>query len=253
MAITHFDTDPSGDFQANSNTGNGWVGAAAGDMLIMLVGGKPYNGAVSLDIPGYQRIGNTRFTDGTTAAGTDSGSMFVEAWWREWDGIEAFPQLVEGVPAWNVTYQGTMGFRKDPSETWDTPVIVGGGDATSGTGFSVTAGSNPGIVTGDHCITFAAFMSDACTPCASHITPTATGVTFTNTHDPATDPETTTGGDMGMCQTRSTVSGTASAAPVLAATLAAAGTGSAALIRLRVTAAIPRTPLLSPYPSILAH
>jgi hypothetical protein len=61
-------------------------------------------------------------------------------------------------------------------------------------------------------------------------------VTFTDTHDPATDHENTTGGDFGSCVTRSTVSGTASAAPVLAATLAASHTGSAELIRLRATA-----------------
>ena len=69
----------------------------------------------------------------------------------------------------------------------------------------------------------------------AHITPTATSATFTNTHDPATDPESTTGFDMGMCLTRSTLTGTASAAPVIAATLAAAHTGTAVFIRLRVS------------------
>jgi hypothetical protein len=192
MAIT-----PTGnggaDFQASSSTGNGVPAPAAGDMFILLVGGKPYDGAVSLDEPGWQRIGDTRFTDGTTAAGVDTGSMFVEAWWRIWDGVEGIPQLVEGTPAWNITGQIEYGFHKDESDTWETPVIVGGGDATAGTGFSVTADSNPGITTGDYCISFAAFRSDAATPCSSHLTPTATGATFTNTHDPATDPETTTG------------------------------------------------------------
>lgn len=211
-------------------------GTTTGDMMILLVGGKPYNATFGAShAPGWTQIGSP-FTDGTTAAGNDTGSMQVTAWYKEHDGSEADPLVDEGGTAFNSMTGLVMTFSKGAGETWETPVIAGGGDATAGTGFSVTCGSDPGVTTGDHCISFAAFRSDSATPCSSHLTPTQTGVTFSNTHDPATDPETNAGGDMGMCITRSTVSGTGSAAPVLAATLGGSHTGSAAFIRLRVSA-----------------
>lgn len=209
-----------------------------GDMMILLVGGKPYNATFGASMaPGWTQL--SVFTDGTAAAGNDSGSMQVTAWYKEHDGSEADPLVDEGGTAFNSMTGIVMTFSKDGGDTWSTPVIVGGGDATAGTGFSVTAGSDPGVTTGDHCISFAAFRSDSATPCSSHLTPTQTGITFSNTHDPATDPETGAGGDMGMCITRSTVSGTSSAAPVMAATLGGSHTGSAAFIRLRVSSGTP--------------
>jgi hypothetical protein len=237
MAIAHVAT---GTALFGVNTFSPVVGSeAATHMMILLVGGKPYNASITVPTSGWTEIGSG-FTDGTTAAGVDTGSMVVRAYYKEaTSGAETDPAVTEGGTAFNVVGGLVMVFSKDGSEVWDTPVAVGGGDASAGTGFSVTGGSNPGITAGDHCISFAAFRSDAATPCSSHLTPTATGATFTNTHDPATDPETTSGGDMGMCATRSTLTGTASAAPVMAATLAASHTGSAMFIRLRVSTPVP--------------
>lgn len=207
-----------------------------GDMMILLAGGKPYNAGVSVATSGWNALSS--FTDGTTAAGVDVGSMQVRAWYKEAaSDTETDPTISNGSPAINVFGGIIMVFSKDAGDTWQTPVIVGGGDATAGTGFSVTAGSDPGVAAGDVCISFAAFRSDAATPCSTHLVATQTGVTFSNTHDPGTDPETNAGGDMGMCINRATVSGTGSAAPVIAATLAASHTGSAAFLRLRITPA----------------
>jgi hypothetical protein len=259
MPITAIGISDSSSGAASLSLNIGLDPPTGGDLAIVLVCGKPYNSTVTSVVQAtgkaFTLIGAARFTDGTVAAGADSGSMFVEAWYRIQDGTESSDAVVvtEGATAWNAVFALGYMFTKDVGETWETPVIVGGGDATSGTAFSVTGGSDPGIVTGDHTLAFAAFMSDACTPCSVHLTPTATGVTFTNTHDPATDEETTVGGDMGTCVTRSTVSGTSAAAPVLAATLAANGTGSAALIRLRVIAAVQRVTRFTSYPQILAH
>jgi hypothetical protein len=229
VAIAHRSTGAA-NFAANSvliNRGS----PQEGDMMLMLVAGKPFDGDVSVDIAGWTEL--AAFTNGSVAAGVDVGSMQVTAFWKECSASESNPTLVEGTPAWNVFGGLIMSFSKDASETWETPLIVGGGDSSAGTGFSVTAGSNPGVTAGDVCVCFAGFRSDAATPCSTHLVATQTGVTFTNTHDPATDPETTSGGDMGMCVNRATVSGTGSAAPVLVATLAAAHTGAAAFIRLR--------------------
>ena len=162
--------------------------------------------------------------------------MFVEAWWKVATADpEANPTVTEGATVWDVVGGIVMCFSKDIGDVWSTPAVVGGGDATSGTGFSVTGGSDPGVVAGDHCVSYAAYKSDAATPCSSHLVATQTGVTFSNTHDPSTDPESTTGFDMGMCINRATTTGTSSAAPVMVATLAASHTGSAMFIRLRTT------------------
>jgi hypothetical protein len=230
MTISHRATGAAV-FGANSITPVIPASAQAGDMLLLLVAGKPYNAGVS--VSGWTQL--STFTDGTVAAGTDVGSMFVTAWYKEHDGSEANPTVTEGSPTWSIVGALIMVFSKSAGDTWNTPAMVGGGDATAGTGFSVTAASNPGVTAGDACVSFAGFRSDAATPCSTHLVATQTGVTFSNTHDPATDPETTSGGDMGMCVNRATVSGTGSAAPVIAATLAASHTGSAGFIRLRIT------------------
>lgn len=199
--------------------------------MLLLCGGKPFNSSVS--VSGWTQL--QTFTDGTTAAGVDTGSMFVTAWYKEHSGSESDPTVTEGGTAWNVVGAGIVVFQKGGGESWNTPTDTGGGDATAGTDFSVTGAADPEVTAGDFVVSFAAFRSDAATPCSSHLVQTSTGITYSNTHDPGTDPETTTGGDMGMCVNRASAdSGTSSAAPVISATLAASHTGSAQFIRLRV-------------------
>lgn len=198
--------------------------------MLLLAGGKAFNASVS--VSGWTQL--NRYENGTDVPASDGGSMFVTAWWKEHDGSEANPTLTEGATTWNVVGAGIISFSKDTVDTWVTPVMRGGGDASAGTGFSVTTESDPGVQTGDVCVSFAAFNSDGATPCSSHLVATQTGVTFSNTHSPSTDPETTTGSDMGMCANYGSASGTGSAAPVIAATLAGSFAGSAGLIRLRV-------------------
>lgn len=215
-------------------------GHATGDMMLLLVAGKPHDSGWSVATTGWASLGE--FSPGTVAAGVDVGSMKVEAWWKQaTSGAETNPTVTEGTPTWNVVGAIIVVFSKTAGEVWSTPQFVGGGDLTVNTAFSVTCNADPGITVDDHCVSYAGYASDGATPCSSHITPTATGVTFTNTHDPATDPESSSGGDMGVCVTRSTVTGTSSAAPVLTATLAANAEGAAGLVRLRATTPPPAT------------
>src|SRR5687768_16637493 len=86
MPITHLSTGAPTDGFASFSPDSGFDDSLmqVGDLLLCLIAGKPYNAAVtSVASNGvtYTRIGDTRFTDGTVAAGTDAGSMFVEAWY----------------------------------------------------------------------------------------------------------------------------------------------------------------------------
>ncbi len=214
-----------------------------GDMMILAVGTKPYNGANSISVAtGWTSIGSA--TDGTVAAGTDTGSMKTELFYKiATSDTETNPQVDNSSN--NVSGAVIIVFQKAANETWDTPVGAGGGDASAGTGFSVTASSNPGITAGDLLVGYAAIRSDAGTQ--SSITITATGATMgAFTESPATDLATTSGGDMAMSGGYVAVSsGTASAAPVYASTLAASHTGSAFIVRLRVIPNVAPTVTLS--------
>ena len=137
-----------------------------GDMMLLIAGGKPFGWAVGASpaSQGWTSLGT--FTDGSVAASAaDLGSMKMEVWYKQaLSDTETDPTITES-GTWDVVGGIVMVFSKGASEAWATPVMVGGGDATAGTGFSVTAGSNPGITAGDHCVSAGAFRSDAATPC----------------------------------------------------------------------------------------
>ena len=208
------------------------AGAVSGDMMLCFYGSKPYNGAPTID-QGWTNLGNA--TDGTIAAGVDVGSMQTRVFYKIHTGTETDPLVTNATV--NVNAAVIIVFQKDAGQNWVTPVGAGGGDATAGTGFSVTASSDVGHTSGDMLVGFASMRSDAATQSA--ITITATGLTVgTFTESPTTDLATTLGGDMAMSGGYvAATAGTSSAAPVYASTLAAAHTGSAFMVRLRQEAA----------------
>ncbi len=202
-----------------------------GDMMLCLYGTKPYSDAPTIN-QGWTSLGYA--TDGTTAAGVDVGSMQTRVFYKiATSDTETDPTITNSTN--NISTAVIIVFQKSAGESWFTPVGAGGGDASAGTGFSVTASSDVGHTTGDMVVAAAAFRSDAATPTTARAV-SITGCTLgAYTQAPATDPETTSGGDMGMtCGYVPVNSGTSSAAPVMTATLGAAHTGSAYLVRLRV-------------------
>ncbi len=204
------------------------AGSVAGDMMILAYGTKPFNDAPTID-QGWTSIGSA--TDGTVVDGVDVGSMQTRLYYKIHTGTETNPTVTNGTN--NISGAVIIVFQKSASEAWDTPMGAGGGDATAGTGFSVTASANPGITAGDLLIGYAAIRSDAGTQSA--ITITATGATMGAFTESPADLVTTGGGDMAMSGGYAAVSsGTASASPVYASTLAVAHTGSAFIVRLRV-------------------
>jgi hypothetical protein len=228
MAITPRATGTYVDGTANIQPGIPG-GATAGDMMILLYATKPYNDVPTID----QNWGLLGFaTDGTTAAGVDVGSMQVRAYWKVHTGSETNPTITNSTN--NVSAAVIIVFQRTSSSyQWVSPVGAGGGDATAGTGFSITASRNFGISANDVLVAMAAFRSDAAVPGA--LTLAATTATIGSvTKSPGTDLASGTGGDIGMTVGYASASGSAAtAAPVLSATLAASHTGSGIIVRLR--------------------
>lgn len=210
-----------------------------GDMMVCVYGTKPFDDVPTIDQGWSDLLGST---DGTVAAGVDIGSMQTRLFYKiATSDTEPNPIVTNSTN--NISTAYILVFSKGASETWSTPVAEGGGDATAGTGFSVTVGSDIGIRAGDFVVVGCAFRSDAATPVTANVDITATGCTFTDTKALATDPETTSGGDMGMSgDIAECTAGPSSAAAVITATLAASHTGSARIARLRVTNPVLATP-----------
>jgi len=204
-----------------------------GDLMICLYGTKPYSDAPTID-QGWTDLGYA--TDGTVGAGPDVGSMQTRVFYKISTSDTEIDPIVTNATN-NVSTAVIIVFQKGAGDTWITPVGAGGGDATAGTDFSVTASADVGHTTGDMVVAAASFRSDAATPTTARAV-SITGCTLgTYVQSPTIDPKTASGGDMSMtCGYVPVNSGTSSAAPVMTATLGAAHTGSAYLVRLRVSA-----------------
>jgi hypothetical protein len=210
------------------------AGAAAGDLMLCFVACKEFNSVQTMN-QNWSLIGFA--TDGTVASNTDVGSMRVTAFYKIHTGSETNPTVTgtnfQAVGAVIIVFQKAAGVF------WDLPAGAGGGDATAGTGFSVTASTNFGITSGDMVVGYAGIRSDAGTQSAISIT--ATGVTMgTFTESPTNDLVNTNRDQMAMSGGyRLATAGTSTAAPVYASTLAASHTGSAFMVRLRESATDP--------------
>lgn len=203
------------------------AGATAGDLMLLAHSGKPFNVGVSVN-QSWTQIGSA--TDGTVNAGVDVGSMRTSFWYKIHTGTETNPTVT--ITGGNVTGAVIIVFQKAANLTWDFQG-TGGGDATADTTFSATGASILDITANDMIVAAAGFRSDAANPGA--ISVTATGATIgTLLKSPATDLNTTAGGDMDMTTGYALCSaGTATAAPVFSSTLGAAHTGTMFLVRLR--------------------
>ena len=201
-----------------------------GDMMLCLYGTKPYSDAPTIN-QGWISLGSA--TNGTVAAGNDVGSMQTRVFYKiATSDTETNPIITNTTN--NVSTAVIIVFQKTAGDTWATLVGAGGGDATAGTGFSVTVSSDVGHTAGDMVVGVASFRSDAALPSTDRLI-TITGCTM-GTYNVGTVTTTTSGGNMALCSGYISVnSGTSSAAPIYSMLLYAAHTGSAYLVRLRVS------------------
>ncbi len=216
---------------ATSGTGNLTpaipAGAVAGDMMLCIIGTKPYNGVNTMPT-GWLSLGSA--TDGTVAAGVDTGSMKAEIFWKEHDGSEANPTVTNASN--NVSAARILVYQKDAAASWVTPVGSGGGDGTAGTGFSITTTASLALEAGDVLPWVMALRSDL--PQPTNVSVTGTGLTITGTVNGIELFSTTAGGDMAMHHSEASVdTGTATTTLTLTATLDSSHTGSVFFARLR--------------------
>lgn len=203
--------------------------AVAGDLMVMFYGGKPFSSVPTIN-QGWNNGGFV--TNGTVAAGGDTGSMQARIFWKIHTGTETNPTVTNGTA--NIYAGVIVVFSKATSLFWDL-AFGGGGDATAGTGFSATTPAID-LATNDWVASFITTRSDAGT--VGTFTTTATGMTFGAFNSQPTAGFTTgTNGNMSARSGYNTITaGTATTAVTVAATLGAAHTGSMFLIRMRESA-----------------
>ena len=212
------------------------AGATTGDMMLLFYGCKPFNSAPTIN-NGWNDGGAA--TDGTTAAGNDTGSMQARIFWKQHTGTEANPTVTNaGV---NIGSGVIVVFSKDVLIPFWNLAFGGGGDNTAGTGFSVVTSNTFDLVSGDFVASMIATRSDAGT--IGTFTTTAPLITFgAFNSQPAAGFTTTTGGDMSARSGYNTVSsGVNVSAITVASTLGAAHTGSMFLVRMRESVIEPVT------------
>jgi hypothetical protein len=181
---------------------------------------------------GWTRL--TPFADGTVNAAAGVGSVNQAVFYR----VAAAPGETDPVVTWGGSQTGAPGvaaafcFGKSASESWATPVVVAAA-TTNATSISVTMGSNPGIKAGDVGLIAHTTRDDSALTVPTW---TATDATLDTVVIAGTPIASNLSNDMAATSARRTVTaGTASAAPVVTGTQAAAETGVTCFIRLRVT------------------
>ena len=95
---------------------------AADDRMFLFATWKPYT--VTQTAPaGWTAIGS-EYADGTVGSGVGTGSMKVQAWYRDWQSGDANPTI----PTSGGSLDGGSGviliFSKDSGDTWGTPLTA---------------------------------------------------------------------------------------------------------------------------------
>jgi hypothetical protein len=205
--------------------------SAAGDMMVMFVGCKPFNAAI-VTPAGWAVLTAGSGANGSTGSGIDTGSVLWATFYKEFVSGDTAPTVT--VTSGNVSLGCINGFTKAATESWIEPAAGKGSDTTSGTGYSITSDVNMGITSGDYVLHGSVIAGNNST----FGTPTLTATSATmaaSTESPATEGSTATGNDLeASCAYSSCTAGTSSAAPVGGWTLSVAQTGGGSITRLRV-------------------
>ena len=206
-------------------------------LLILVVWQKPTtaNGGTVTTPTGWTLAGTSLAGGGYAGTtGIDVGNTNVHIFWKVSDTVEASTSVTVGDN--NVCAARIFGFTATVEGSYSI-AVASGEDTVGDASFSVTAGTDPGVVSGDFVMVFAAVASDAAT-FATH-TLTQTGVTYgavTELQNSAT----TSGNDLRyLGAMASATAGTSGAAPVFGSTAGGTTTnarGACAFVRVRGSA-----------------
>jgi hypothetical protein len=208
------------------------------DGVLLFVMTKP-DTATIVTPTGWTLVADVAGGGGTTGNGTGPTRQAVffrekDASWSTWPTV--------AVTNGNATAIWAIAYSKTAGTVWEVAASTSTyGVAAASTNGSATHGSNPGLTATDRVVVGYSNQDELPTWSAQGVT--ATGVSAWGTVTERSEIiETTTGNDMGgMVFDTSVTTGTATAAPVTAATLSAAGRGTVVLVRLRES-----TPELDP-------
>lgn len=222
-----------GSFGEGSTTVNPGYPAstAAGNILVLVIGTKPFNATIGSPGPDWRPLGT--IANGSTGQGLDTGSVLIAAFVKEANGTET-GTLVVNVTSGNSSWGVMSRYTKAAGQAFTADAAFGT-DTTTGTAFSITFGSNPGITSGDMLHLGAVQPSDQNSLGWTSPALSATSATIgAITQDISCI--TVVGNDLGgSIQHCACTAGTASANPVWTGTLASStgSTFSGVIVRLR--------------------
>lgn len=212
-------------------------GISAGDLVVMSIANK-HSGSTPTTPTGWTAASGYLGTGGSGSDALDTGTVNVAIFYKIADGTEV-GDLTVTVTSGSVSIGRMLLYRKELGKKWSV-AFVNGADNSAGTDWSVTAGSDPGILAGDIIFAASAINTDAYIFSAQAVT--ASGVTFTTSKGELYEQRSTNGNDAALIlSSHYAVSGTSSAAPVY--TMTASGTttsvptGATTLMRIRQTTA----------------
>ena len=206
-------------------------GVSAGDMLILTVGGKPYDAAINT--PDGWTLLDSQQTNGSTASGTDSGSVTWAVFWKKATASESSVSV--SITSGNV-FAGTINAFTKTKAAWEAPTAYYGSDTSSGTAFEITGAGSLNVfdVAGDGVLGFAVIAGNNAT--FGTIDINAAGATITGeAKNPSSDASTATGDDLAATCAWTTVTSGPAGSIKLTTTLSASQTGGGALVRLQET------------------
>lgn len=192
-----------------------------GDLLVLAIANK-HSPNVPSTPSGWTAPSNNQATGTSGSDGVDTGSVYTTVFTKIADGTESGNVSVT-VTSGNSSTGRILQLRAASGKVWST-ALASGNDETPGTGWSVTAGSDPGITAGDIVLTVSGMNSDAYAWSAQSIS--ATSVTFAN-HEELSELNATNNNDVEMTvSAHFATSGTSSAAPVFVMTSSGSATNA---------------------------
>lgn len=211
-----------------------------GDMLILEVAYGNSAGSAPTTPAGWTIVpksggGNTIEYGGTGSWGVNTGSRGIAVYYKVSAGTETGTLTVtNGGTGTDRTMRCAMTRFSCTSATWIAPVGVVASDTTSGTGFSIAPGVNPGSASGDVLLGCGAWVPTTSTTSgstSSALTWTGAGLGSTTPRNTGSTLSTTNG--VRLNTYAATVSSAATGNCSFALTLSAAGAGPGAMVRLR--------------------